>query len=349
MFDPRKLPLNINDKEGKMNKIKSLGHHHMGKVFIVILSSLFIFFSVGSVVIAADDYPNKPINWIVSMAPGGAADQMARNLAPEMEKVLKTPIVIQYKVGGGGTIGYSAISKEKPDGYTMGTYATSFFSQQYVKTGGVKIDTLDFIANFANSDGCIVVTSNSPFKNLKELFDFAKKNPGVVTVANSGTGASGHLPAAAIEKEAKVRFTHVPTDGESAALTAMLGGHVSAASLSIGGITEHVKAGKVRVLAVYSDKRLAAFPDIPTVKEQGLDFQLDNPGGLFTPKGIPENRLKILSDAVGIGFQSDRFQKFMQTVGFTTLYLDYKQAAAMAKAYDVKIRDLCKLVGLYRE
>lgn len=330
-----------------MKKVKMLGHCE--KVSIVILAGLLMFFSVGSVVKAADDYPTKPINWIISMAPGGAADQMARILAPEMEKVLKTPIVIQYKVGGGGTIGYLAVSKEKPDGYTVGTYATSFFSQQYVKTGGVKIDTFDFISNFANSDGCIAVPSNSPFKNLKDLFDFAQKNPGSVTIANSGTGASGHLPAAAIEREAKVKFTHVPTGGESTALTTMLGGHVSAVSLSIGGITEHVKAGKVRVLGVYSDKRLAGFPDVPTVKEQGLDFQLDNPGGLFGAKGIPENRLKMLSDAVGIGFQSDKFQKFMQTAGFTTLYLDYKQAAKMAKAYDAKIRDLCKLVGLYNE
>jgi len=318
------------------------------KVFIVILASLFVFFSVGNVV-KADDYPNKPINWIISMAPGGAADQMARILAPEMEKVLKTSIVIQYKVGGGGTIGYLAVAKEKPDGYTVGTYATSFFSQQYVKTGGAKIGSYDFIANFVNSDGCIAVPSNSPFKNLKDMFDFANKNPGMVTIANSGTGASGHLPAAAIEREAKVRFTHVPTAGESAALTAMLGGHVSAASLSIGGITEHIQAGKVRVLGIYSDKRLPAFPDIPTVKEQGLDFELPNIGGIFAPKGLPENRLKMLSDAVGIGFQSDKFQKFMQTAGFTTLYWDYKQVAEKAKAYDEKIRDLCKLVGLYNE
>ena len=182
------------------------------KVFILILANLFVFFSLGNVM-GADDYPNKPINWIISMAPGGAADQMARMLAPEMEKVLKTSIVIQYKVGGGGTIGYSAIAKEKPDGYTMGTYATSYFSQQYVKTGGAMIGSFDFIANFVNSDGCIAVLGNSPFKNLKDLFDYALKNPQVVTIANSGTGASGHLPAAAIERAAKVKFTHVPNRG----------------------------------------------------------------------------------------------------------------------------------------
>ncbi|MEI7671831.1 MAG: tripartite tricarboxylate transporter substrate binding protein, partial [Deltaproteobacteria bacterium] len=248
-----------------------------------------------------------------------------------------------------GTIGYTAASREKPDGYTIGAYTASLFTQQYVKTGGLKIDKLDFIANYVNFDNCLAVAGNSPFKNLKEFLDYAKKNPGTVTIANSGTGASMHLPAAALEKEAGVKFIHVPTDGESAAVTSMLGGHVMAASLSIGGVSEYIKAGKIRILNLNSEKRLAAFPDIPTLKEQGIDFIYENPGGIFGPKGIPENRIKILSDAMGASFQTDQFQKFMQTVGFRPVYYNYTQTAAMAKAYDVKIRGLCKLVGLYNE
>ena len=135
---------------------------------------------------------------------------MLRILAPGMEKVLKTPVVIQYKVGGGGTIGYTAVSREKPDGYAIGAYTASLFTQQYVKTGGVKIDKLDFIANYVNFDNCLAVSSNSPFKNLKELLDFAKKNPGAVTIANSGTGASGHLPAAAIERRQGLNLPMFP-------------------------------------------------------------------------------------------------------------------------------------------
>ena len=317
-----------------------------GKVLFLIL---FIFFSVGNVVNAADDFPTKPINLIIAVSPGGPVDQMLRILAPGMEKVLKTPVTIQYKVGGGGTIGYTAASREKPDGYTIGAYTASLFTQQYVKTGGLKIDKLDFIANYVNFDNCLAVAGNSPFKNLKEFLDYAKKNPGTVTIANSGTGASMHLPAAALEKEAGVKFIHVPTDGESAAVTSMLGGHVMAASLSIGGVSEYIKAGKIRILNLNSEKRLAAFPDIPTLKEQGIDFIYENPGGIFGPKGIPENRIKILSDAMGASFQTDQFQKFMQTVGFRPVYYNYTQTAAMAKAYDVKIRGLCKLVGLYNE
>ncbi len=326
--------------------MKSLGR--CGNLGVVVLAALFLSLGVGTVV-RAEDFPTKPINWILPMAPGGPADQMVRAISPTMEKVLKTPIVIQYKLGGGGTIGYLAASKDKPDGYTLGSYAASFFTQQYVKTGGAKIAGVDFIANYANVDNSLVVPGTSPFKTLKDLLEFAKKNPGVVTIANSGTGASMHLPAAAIEREAGVRFTHVPTEGESSALMAMLGGHVSAASLSIGGIADYVRSGKLRVLSLNSEKRLPAFPDVPTLKEQGIDFQFENPCGLFGPKGIPENRLKILSDAVHAGFQSEQYQKFMETVGFRPLFYDYKQTAEAMKAYDAKIRDLVKLVGLYRE
>jgi tripartite-type tricarboxylate transporter receptor subunit TctC len=329
-----------------MKKVKRMVCYE--NVLIVMLTGLLVLFSVGSVV-KADDFPNKPINLIIHMSPGGPTDQMVRMLTPTMEKVLNTPIVIQYKLGGGGTIAYLAVSKEKPDGYTVGSYAASFFTQQYVKTGGAKMATLDFAGNFAEVDNCLAVLSTSPFKNLVELLDFSKKNPGMVTIANSGTGASMHLPAAAIEKEAGVKFTHVPTNGESAALMAMLGGHVTAASLSIGGLTEYFKAGKVRALTINTEKRVPDFPDVPTSKEQGINFVYQNPVGLFGPKGIPENRLKILSDAVAAGFKSEQFQKFMKTVGYRPVNLDYKQTAEMARAYDAKIRDLCKLVGLYQE
>jgi tripartite-type tricarboxylate transporter receptor subunit TctC len=329
-----------------MKKAKNGVHYE--KVFIVTLTSLLVFFSVGNVV-KADDYPNRPINLVIPVAAGGPTDQMLRMLTPQMEKILKTPIAIQYKVGGGGTIGYSWLSREKPDGYTIGSFSGSVFLQQYGKTGGVKIDAFDFISNFAYADTCLAVPVNSPFKTLKDLLDYAKKNPGHVTISNSGTGANTHLPAAALEKEAGVKFTHVPMDGESTALMAMLGGHVSAASVSIGLVGEYLNAKKVRVLSVNTEKRMATFPDIPTLKEQGVNFQYGTPVGLFGPKGIPESRLKMLSNAIGISFQSDQFQRFMQTLGFRPVFYDYKQTSEMAKAEDAKILNLYKLVNLYEK
>jgi tripartite-type tricarboxylate transporter receptor subunit TctC len=329
-----------------MKKVKRLVQYE--KVFIVILASLSVFFNVRSVV-NADDYPTKPINVVVPVAPGGPADQMIRMITPGMEKVLKTPIVIQYKVGGGGTIGFAAVSKEKPDGYTLGTFTGSLFIKQYGKEEAVMVKNLDFVGIYGYTDKCLAVLNNSPFKNLKDLLDYAKKNPGKVTVSNSGTGADAHLPAAAVENAAGVKFTHVPMVGDAGSVTAMLGGHVDVGSFSISAATDHIKSGKVRALGVGTEIRLASFPDIPTYKEQGIDFQYGSPQGLFGPKGIPENRLKILSDAIGISFQSDQYQKFMLNLGHRPVFYNYKQVAEIAKVEDEKARSLLKLVNLYYE
>lgn len=321
---------------------------HYEKVCIAILASLSVLLGVGSVV-RADDYPNKPITVTVPMAPGGGSDRILRMIAPGMEKVLKTPITIQYKTGGGGTIAYSWLAREKPDGYSIGAYAGSFFLQQYSKKGGAKFDGFDFIGTYGVTDSSIAVLSSSPFKTLKDLLEYARKNPGLVTISNSGMGADRHLPAAGIEKIAGVRFTHVPMDGESSALMAMLGGHVTAVSVSIGIVGEHMKAGKARILSINSKERMDLYPDVPTLKEQGIDFEYLSSVGLFGPRGIPENRLKALSDALVKSAQSDQFQSGMKQMGFRPVHYDYKQVLNLVKGEDLQKKNLLKLVGLYAE
>ncbi len=329
-----------------MKSVMELAHHR--KVLVAMLAGLLVLFSVGSVV-RADDYPNKPITVTVPMAPGGGSDTIVRMITPAMEKLLKTSIVIQYKVGGGGTIAYSWLSREKPDGYSIGCYAGSFFLQQYSKKDGAKIDGFDFIGTYGLTDSSIAVLSSSPFKTLKDLLDYAKKNPGIVTISNSGMGADRHLPAAGIEKLAGVKFTHVPMDGESSALMAMLGGHVTAVSVSTGIVGEHMKTGKARILSVNAEKRMEGYPDVPTLKEQGIDFEYVSSVGLFGPKGIPENRLKMISDALVISAQSDQFKSLMQKMAFRPVHYDYKQVVKLAKEEDLQKKNLLKLVGLYVE
>ncbi len=318
------------------------------KIYVVIMISLLVSFNVGSVA-RADDYPNRPISLTVPMAPGGGSDTIVRMIAPGMEKILKTPITIQYKTGGGGTIAYSWLSREKPDGYTIGCYAGSFFLQQYSKKDGAKIGSFDFVGTYGLTDSSVAVLSSSPFKTLKDLLDYAKKNPGLVTVSNSGMGADRHLPAAGVEKMAGVKFTHVPMDGESSALMAMLGGHVTAVLISTGIVAEHVKTGKARILSVNSEKRMDMFPDVPTLKEQGLDFEYVSSVGLFGPKGIPENRLKTLSDALVKSAQTDQFKTLMVKMGFRPVAYDYKQVVKLANDEDTQKKNLLKLVGLYVE
>ena len=345
-FNPSKQNVAINRKELKMKRVKT--PVHCEKVCMVIFASFLMFFGVGTVA-KADDYPTKPITLTVPMAPGGGSDTIVRMVAPGMEKILKTPIIIQYKTGGGGTIAYSWLSREKPDGYSIGCYAGSFFLQQYSKKDGAKINGFDFIGTYGLTDSSVAVLSSSPFKTLKDLLDYARKNPGIVTISNSGMGADRHLPAAGIEKMAGVKFTHVPMDGESSALMAMLGGHVTAVLVSTGIVAEHVKSGKARILSVNSEKRMEMFPDVPTLKEQGIDFEYVSSVGLFGPKGIPENRIKMLSDALVISAQSEQFKSMMSQMGFRPVNYDYKQVVKLANDEDLQKKNLLKLVGLYVE
>jgi len=318
------------------------------KVFILLSASLLVLFNFVSPA-KAQDYPTKPINIILPFAAGGGTDTIVRGITVQLEKILKTPIVIQYKTGGGGTIGWSWLSRQEPDGYTIGTYSLSFLLQQYGKAGGIKADKFDFIATVALSEGVLTVRSESPFKNFKDLVDYAKKNPEVVTVSNSGTGGVWHLLAAGAAQRAGVKFTHVPMTGGGPAALAMLGGHVTMSAGTVSEVVPFTKGGKARVIGLASEVRSPNIPEAPTLKEQGIDFEWGTPVGFIAPKGIPEKRLQILSNAMEKSFQTNEYKELMGTLGHRTLFYNYKELPQVIKVEDAKCHELLKLVGLIPE
>lgn len=317
-------------------------------VLILISASLLGLFNFASSA-KAQDYPTKPVNLILPFAAGGGTDTIVRGITPGMEKALKTSIVIQYKTGGGGTIGWSQLARSKPDGYTIGTYSFSLLLQQYTEIGGIKIDQFDLIANVAFSEGVLSVRSESPFKNIKDLLDYAKKNPEVVTVSNSGTGGVWHLLAAGVAHQAGVKFTHVPMTGGGPATLAMLGGHVTMSSGTVSEVYKFVEAGKARVLGVASETRSPVLPNSPTLKEQGIDFVWGTPIGFMAPKGTPEKYIQILSDASQKGYETDEYQKIMRSLGHRTLFYDYKKMPQVMKGWDAQCLELLKVVGLAKQ
>lgn len=294
--------------------------------------------------VAAQAYPEKPVSVVMAMSPGGSSDRIFRALAPALEDALKAPVVMQYKPGAGGSIAYEGVSREKPDGYTIGQFGNSIFINQYGKDGGMKIDNVDFIANVAWTDYCLAVRGDSPYKTFKELVDYSKKNPALVTVSNSGLAAHGHLFSLGLAQKAGVDWTHVPMSGESTAVVILLGGHVTAVSVSCGLVAEQVAAGKVRILAIATPERSVMFKDVPTLKEMGIDFTYGGLVGVYGPKGIPEARKKALSEAIGKAVQAPKFQELLAQLGFKVMFYDYQQVNTVAKAEDDKMRELSKLV-----
>jgi tripartite-type tricarboxylate transporter receptor subunit TctC len=165
------------------------------------------------------------------------------------------------------------------------------------------------------------VLADAPWKTLKEFIDYARKNPGTITVGNSGAGGGVHLIAVAFERAVGVRFNHIPFAGGGPSVTALLGGHINAVSVSPPEGIGHVKAGKLRIIALFSDKRMADFPDVPTVREQGIDFAMSQWRGLAAPKGTPPEIIKVLHDAFRKGMEDPAFVKSAESMSVALSYL----------------------------
>jgi len=184
-------------------------------------------------------------------------------------------------------------------------------------------DTKDFepVLNVVSDPSMFLIRSDMPWKNLREFVDFAKKNPDMITVGNSGAGGGVHLVALAFEKAAGVKFNHIPFSGGGPSVTAILGAHINAVSVSPPEGIEHVKAGKLKIIALFAEKRLEMFPDVLTVKEQGIDFAMGMWRGLIAPKGTPADAIKKLHDAFKLGMGDPAFQKTAKDMAVNLSYL----------------------------
>lgn len=255
------------------------------------------------------EFPTKEVQIIIPYAPGGATDLVFRALAASTSKYLGKAVVVVNKAGGGGAVGFTEAAQSRPDGYTLVTAITPLtILPHQVKTAFTYKD-FEPIINVVEDPAMFQVRADSQWKTLREFLDYAKKNPGMITVGNSGAGGGVHLIALAFEKAAGVKFNHIPFAGGGPSVTALLGGHIHAVSVSPPEGIAHVKAGKLRIIALFSQKRMEAFPDVPTVREQGVDFSMSQWRGLAAPKGTPPDVIQKLHDAFKQGMEDPAFVK----------------------------------------
>jgi len=240
----------------------------------------------------AQSFPSRPIRMIVPNPPGGTTDILARILADELGTRLGQPVVVENRAGASGTIGSDLVAKSAPDGHVMvmGHAASHATSPSMIKN--LPYDPVkDFapVTLVANVNNVIVVNTNVPAKSVKELIELAKREPGKLVFGSGGTGAITHLAGEIFKQTAGVNLTHVPYKGSSQAMADLLGGHIALMFENLPGALGNIKSGKLRALAVLSEKRAPAVPDLPTIAEAGL------PGaeavswfGLFTTAGTPQ-------------------------------------------------------------
>jgi tripartite-type tricarboxylate transporter receptor subunit TctC len=248
-------------------------------------------------------YPDKTVTMIVAYAAGGSTDTLARITAKYLEQELKSPFVVVNKAGSGGDIGFTAIAKAKPDGYTIGLINMSGVAVNPITRPDIvqyKITDFAAIANVVTDPGVLCVRGDSPFKTLKDVIDYAKANPGKLAVSHEGAGSGDHLGVVEFAKQAGIEFNLIQFDGDAPAKAALLGGHIDLIAVNVSEVAEMVKEGQVRALAVQSDKRSDELPDSPTFKEQGFPTVIQGTAsrGFAAPKGISGENLNILVQAM---------------------------------------------------
>lgn len=247
---------------------------------------------------AQDKFPSRPIQLVIPFAPGDT-DNMLRPITDKMGEFLSQPLVMNYKPGAGGGVGAGQVATSKADGYTLVGTSPGSIVVVPLANKDIHYTTDSFTPIAALSEGVmmLVVPSVSPWKSVKDVVDYSKKNPGKVTFSSSGSMGITHLLGEIFTKDAGVKWNHIPYPGSAPAITAVLGGHVDMASTAIGPAQPHIKAGSLRPLAVFGDTRVKAYPEVPTLKELGYKVGSPTLYGISAPKGTSREVVDALYSA----------------------------------------------------
>jgi tripartite-type tricarboxylate transporter receptor subunit TctC len=266
------------------------------------VSAMLMLLSAAGFAGAADTqgYPERPIRLIVPFSAGGTSDLVARIMATKLGEELNQTVIVDNRDGAGSTLGVSIAARATPNGYTLLVAHNALAINQtlYSKLPYNALKDLDAISKLGISPSVVVANNKLPANNMKELIAAAKKEPGKLNYGSAGIGSAGHLAVALLEHVAGVKFTQVPYKGGGPSVTATIGGEVQFSIPVMGSAATHVKAGRLKMLAVTSAKRSQAFPEVPTVQEAGVPgYVFEAWFGIFSPAGIPKPILTKLNTA----------------------------------------------------
>ncbi len=303
-------------------------------------------FSLLSFAASAQSFPDhKPIEMTVMFGAGSAADVTARQLADGMEKALGVPVPVVNRTGGGGAAGYTHVATQKPDGYSI-VWNSNSSSTNY-HSGILPFDYQAFapVARVSVEIPALAVKADAPWKSLKDLIDYAQKNPGKLRIGNSGFGSHTHFAAAALFASAGAKTIDVPF-GAGQAVTNLLGGRIEAAVQLPAAFVAHVNNGSLRVLAMIGAERDPIFPNVPTAREQGYNLALDMWRGIAVPKGTPQPVIAALQDAIQKTVTSPTFADAGKKIGFTPAYMPADEFGKLIARDDVQLAKIMADLGL---
>ncbi|MGE4371108.1 MAG: tripartite tricarboxylate transporter substrate binding protein [Burkholderiaceae bacterium] len=275
--------------------------------------------------------PGNEITVLQGFKPGGGSDALAQLVQPYLAKELGANFVNRYIPGATGAIAWTQLAQQtKPDGLTISITNTPMLMTNYIMNDAIKysIDEITPLANVVTDPGVIVVSKDSPYKTIKDLLDAAKANPGKITIGNSGIGGDDFFSVIMIEKASGLKFQQIPFAGDGPSWAAAMANKISASANNLGITYPQIKEGNLRALVVFTEERVPELPDVPTMREVGIDVVAGSSRGYSAPKGMPEEAQKQFIEAMNRvianpDFKSDAAKRAMN--------IDYKAGDAYAK------------------
>lgn len=316
----------------------------MKKVFLLGLGMLCLAlaFSQGA---QGAEYPTRNIELVCPYGAGGSTSMGARIIAGTLSEMLGRTVVVNNKPGAGGSIGAEYVAKAKPDGYTLFVFNSgSNGVTPATRTVRYKNEDFELFGQYAIQALGLVVKSDAPWKSVEELVQYAKQNPGALKFATSGIGTSGHFCMELFKKVGgDLKIEHVPFKSGPEYIAALLGGHVQMGILYLVDVKGPVEAGKLRLLAAATEKRMEDYPDIPTFGEKGYPaVKMTAWYGVSAPVGLPKEVAEKLKAALAKTFQHPEVKKMLTQIGYAPVYKDPEEFSRFVKEEDNRLLRIAK-------
>ena len=329
-----------------MRSIKNI----ISKRSLFIVSAFLISPTFSGPVMADPTWPNKPISMVIPFPPGGVATVVGRPIADGMAKSLEKPIIMENKPGAGGGIGNAYVAKAKPDGYNvlfaMSSVATIPETDRIAgKSPSYLTSQLQPIGRITSDPLVIVVRSDTPWKTMPEFIADAKKKPGKYNFSSSGNYGTMQLPIEMLKTNQNMFIVHIPYGGAGPAVLAVLSGEVDLTASGPSTVVQHIRAGKLRALAHTGEGRMAALPDVPSLKELGIPVEYNQWTGIFVPKNTPEPIVKKYRDALRFAVNDNSIKAIIGNAGSPIAYLDEPEFQAFWEKDIVKMNEVVRKIG----
>jgi len=297
-------------------------------VFMLILAvSLATVYAQG----VEEKFPNRSITIVCQANPGGSSSLNCQTIAPGMEKVLSVPVTVDHRPGAGGGIAMDYVAASPADGYTIAHLPVDITQVNAAGNAESTPASFRFLARTSTHPAAIAVKADSQWKTIEQYIAYAKANPGKISVGNSGYGAIWHLAAVQFEQAIGATLNHIPFEGAAPAITSMLGGHIDSICASAAEVRSYVQSGEFRLLAVMDDKRFALFPEVPTLKDVGVDLSVLCWLAFGVPKNTPDAVFNTLLDAMRTSYNSEAYQAMLASNGYTPGWQEPAEITAFAE------------------